>query len=169
MKLNFEKDILNKATTLLKKIGLGEDEILRVFCVCKTLSIYKGDYFLQEGKLSDKIGLLLNGVLYAFNTNETGEKNISRFFYSPENIIVASFESFVTGSKSEETIECFEDANLIVISKADLYKLYDEIPKLNSVGRLLAEDSYIKALKKIKILQSKNASERIDILMSQSP
>ena len=115
------------------------------------------------------MGILFGGILYAYSTNKNGEKNISRFFYLPDNVIVVNLESFIHDIKSEETIECFEDAYMVTIEKTELNKLYEEIPQLNSIGRLLAEDSYIKALRKIKLLQTKNAKDRILVLREQSP
>lgn len=154
---------------LLQRFELEENEITKIMSVYKFEKIKKGDIFIQEGESTKKVGILFGGILYAYSTNKDGDKNISRFFYLPDNVIVVNLESFIHDIKSEETIECFEDAFIVTIEKSDLYKLYEEIPQLNSIGRLLAEDSYIKALRKIKLLQTKNARDRILILREQSP
>lgn len=169
MKVKKEIDHTQLIENLFKNFGLAESEIKQIISVYKLDKLKKGDQYLKEGKVSNKIGILMSGILFAYTINDFGEKNVSRFFYSPQNLIVVNFESFLSNEKSEETIECFEDSFLITILKTDLEKLYNDIPRLNSIGRSLAEDSYINALRKIKLLQSKNAKDRIKTLRDQSP
>lgn len=159
----------DKVNELLKQYGLSGNEISKIISIFKFEELKKGDKFLLEGKKSNRIGLLLDGLLIAYYTNQSGEKNISRFYYSPENLIVVDFESFIQDTKSNECIEAFEDTYLVIIEKDDLYDLYKEFPILNNVGRYIAEESYIKALRKIKLLQTANAKGRIIELQNQSP
>ena len=169
MDLKPEFNNITESKKLLKNLGFDETEISKILSVNKYYTLSKGDIFLNEGKKSDIVGLLLKGMLFAYSLNKLGDKNISRFFYLPENLIVVNYESFNRNSKSEETIECFENAILIIINKSDLNSLYNEIPRLNIIVRQLAEESYIKALQKIKILQAQNAKERIKNLQKLSP
>lgn len=163
------KDYDKATKELLMTFGLEESTISRIVDTYESLEIKKGKSFLKEGKKSDKIGLLLSGLLYAYTTDDNGNKNVSRFFYSPENLIVVNLESFIQNKNSDETIECLEDSYLITIDREALFNLYIEEPQLNNIGRTLAEESYIKALKKIKLLQTKNGRERILLLREQSP
>jgi CRP-like cAMP-binding protein len=157
------QNILNPIKELLGKNGIATDNIEKIIAVLKPLKLKKGDVFSQTGKRADKLAILINGLLIAKYEKATSATEIvSRFYYSPRNIIVASFESFYSGNKSNETIEAVEDSYLTTISRDDLYNLYNQIPEMNKIGRQLAEESYILALQRIHQLQAMNAKERLE-------
>jgi len=157
------KNSLSSITELLGNNGIATENIQKIIATLKPMTLKKGDVFNQVGKRTDKLGILIEGLLIAKyeKTNSTNEI-ISRFYYSPRNIIVASFESFYLGTKSNETIEAIEDSYLTTISHEDLNKLYDQIPEMNKIGRQLAEQSYILALQRIHQLQGMNVEERLE-------
>ncbi len=146
---------------LLGRNGLATDSIEKIIPALKPIKLKKGDFFSEIGKRTDKLGILINGLLVAkYEKDNSPEEVISRFYYSPRNIIVASFESFYSGAKANETIEALDDSYLVVITKAALNHLYNVVPEMNKIGRQLAEQSYILALQRIHQLQAMNAEER---------
>lgn len=148
---------------LLGKNGIATDNIEKIIAVLKPLKLKKGQVFSQTGKRTDKLGILIEGLLIAkYEKTNSENEIISRFYYSPRNIIVASFESFYSGDKPNETIEALEDSYLTTISREDLYNLYNQIPEMNKIGRQLAEQSYILALQRIHQLQGMNVEERLE-------
>jgi CRP/FNR family transcriptional regulator, anaerobic regulatory protein len=156
----------NKLTSikeLLGKNGIATANIEKIIAVLKPMILKKGEVFNKIGKRADKLGILIEGLLIAkYENASSADDIISRFYYSPRNIIVASFESFYSGNKSNETIEAVEDSYLTVINREDLYSLYNQIPEMNKIGRQLAEESYILALQRIHQLQAMNAKERLE-------
>ena len=154
---------LNPIKELLGKNGLPTESIEKIIAVFKPLKLKKGDVFSETGKRTDKLGILIDGLLVAkYEKNNSADEIISRFYYSPRNIIVASFESFYSGTKANETIEALEDSYLVVINKENLYKFYNEVPEMNKIGRQLAEESYIQALQRIHQLQAMSVRERLE-------
>jgi CRP-like cAMP-binding protein len=147
---------------LLGKNGIATEHIEKISSVLQPMQLKKGDTFSQIGKRADKLGILIDGLLVAkYEMSNSAEEIISRFFYSPRNIIVASFESFYSGTKSNETIEAIEDSYLTTVTSEDLNRLYKQIPEMNKIGRLLAEQSYILALQRIHQLQAMSVEERL--------
>ena len=135
----------------------------KIIAVLKPLKLKKGDLYSQTGKRANKLGILIEGLLIAkYEKNNSANEIISRFYYSPRNIIVASFESFYYGSKSNETIEAIEDSYLATISFENLNNLYNQIPEMNKIGRQMAEQSYVLALQRIHQLQGMNVEERLE-------
>jgi len=148
---------------LLGENGIATDNIEKIIAVLKPLKLKKGQVFSQTGKRTDKLGILIEGLLIAkYEKTNSENEIISRFYYSPRNIIVASFESFYSGDKSNETIEALEDSYLTTISREDLYNLYNQILEMNKIGRQLAEQSYILALQRIHQLQGMKVEERLE-------
>lgn len=148
---------------LLGKNGVAVENIEKIISALKPMNLKKGEVFSQTGKRTNKLGILIDGLLLAkYETPNSKNDIISRFYYSPRNIIVASFESFYHGTISNETIEAVEDSYLTIINKEDLFNLYNEIPEMNIIGRLMAEQSYIFALQRIHQLQGMKVKERIE-------
>lgn len=157
------QNTLTPIKELLGKNGIATNNIEKIISVLKPLKLKKGEVFSQSGKRTDKLGIMVDGLLIAkYERSNSINEIVSRFYYSPRNIIVASFESFYSGNKSNETIEALEDSYLTTISRDDLYSLYNEIPEMNKIGRQLAEQSYILALQRIHQLQGMNVEERLE-------
>lgn len=129
----------------------------------KYLHIKKGEYFVKEGEISSVVGILLDqkGVLKAYSCDEEGTKKVTRIFYSPNNLIVSSFESFKERTAANESIIAVTDVLLLAVSHDDLQLLYDSIPSFNAIGRILAEQSYITVLKKYREMQTMSGKQRV--------
>ncbi len=121
----------------------------------------KGETFVDYGEQNRRLGILLNGLLYASYTAENGQEWISRFYYTPDNSIVSSHETFMTGKKSEETIRAYEDSELICIDRSEYDELLEKNPELERMVRIMAEESYVQALRRVHTLQSLSASQRV--------
>lgn len=154
--------------SFLKNYNLREEDVNRISGSLDILKLKKGEYFSKKGEICKKIGILINGYLVARYERDNGRKQekvivTSRFYYMPElprNPIVCDFKSFYNGSRSEENIKAEEDCQLFIITKEKLDKLYNEIPEMNKLGRIFAEQSYISALERTHALQLKNESKK---------
>lgn len=138
-------------------------------------TVKKGEMFCKKGEVSKELGILINGFLISkYDTLKTTDI-VSRFFYRSkqpnlyDNFIVSSFKSFTEQIKSDESIEALEDSHLRCISYSDLQELYETVPQMNYVGRVLAEFSYIKALQRVHLLQIQNHVDRVQEFYEQQP
>jgi CRP-like cAMP-binding protein len=125
------------------------------------VSLKKGESFLDYGEANQKLGILLTGLMYATYVSENGQEWISRFFYTPDNAIVSSHDSFLSGENSIESIRAYEDSELIYVTKTDFEDLLKQDIRLQELVRRMAEESYINALKRVHMLQSLTASQRV--------
>lgn len=145
-----------------QKFKLSSNNVSKISSILKPLHIKKGETFSEIGKKTNRLGILVSGLLYARYESMVSEDDVvSRFFYVPRNIIVTSFESFYNGTIANETIEAIEESYLLYVEKVELYKLYESIPEMNIIGRELAEQSYIQALQRIHDLQALTVEERV--------
>jgi signal-transduction protein with cAMP-binding, CBS, and nucleotidyltransferase domain len=156
-----ESELLNNFKKALATFNLSEEDFSKVSRYVKVKNIKKKESFSKKNKVCTEIGVLFSGLLIAHYETEKSTLNVSRFFYTPDNVIVTSFESFKRQIPSSEEIVAIEDSYLATISFDALERLYEEIPALNKLGRLLAEDSYIKALQRIHELQVLDNKERV--------
>lgn len=146
--------------SLLDNYQLTNDETQKILTQLQFTKVKKGEVFLSEGKICRRLGILVSGLLYAYYG--TDKVNVSRFFYLPKNPIVVSFDSFKNQRESKETITAIEDSYLGFFSYEGLNKLYKTVPKLEKIGRELAEASYSQALERIHSLQSLKTKARFD-------
>jgi len=128
----------------------------------------KGEHFLNYGDQSQKLGIVLEGLLYSTYISETGQEWISNFFYPPNHAIITSHESFMLESKSTESIRAYEDSTLIYITKSEYDALTKQDPQLEHMVRVIAESSYVSALKRVYSLQSLTAMQRVKKFISEN-
>lgn len=127
----------------------------------KPFILKKGEPFLDYGEKTQRIGILIRGLLYSAYIAESGTEWISRFFFPPNNFIVSNHRSFYMGKNSSESIRAYEDSELICIEKDEFKYLLDHNSQFERTVRILAEESYIQAMERIHSFQSLNAEQRI--------
>lgn len=128
----------------------------------------KGEHFLDYGDQSQKLGIVLDGLLYSTYISESGQEWISNFFYPPNHSIITSHESFMLESKSTESIRAYEDSTLIYITKSEYDSLTKQNPQLEHMVRVIAEASYVQALKRVYALQSQTAMQRVKKFIAEN-
>lgn len=129
----------------------------------------KGESFIDYGEKTKRIGILVNGLLYATYLSNTGTEWISRFFFPPNNFIVSNHQSFYFGQNSTESIKAYEDSELILIEKEEFKSLLDNNRDFERTVRILAEESYIQAMDRVHSFQSLNAEQRIRKFFAENP
>jgi CRP-like cAMP-binding protein len=134
-----------------------------------TVLLKKGDSFIDYGQRTKKIGILIEGLLYATYLSDGGSEWISRFFFPPNNFIVSNHQGFYDGKDSTESIKAYEDSTLLYIEKEEFKDLLDNHPKFERTVRILAEESYIQAMERIHSFQSLNAEQRIRKFLNEYP
>lgn len=132
------------------------------------VKIKKGDVFLDYGDQSQKLGIVIDGLLYSSYVSENGQEWISNFFYPPNHAIITSHESFLIGEKSTEAIRAYEDSTLIYITKTEFDAITLQNPQLEHMVRVIAEESYVRTLKRVYDFQSLTASQRVKKFVSEN-
>ena len=135
----------------------------------KPVALRKGESFIDYGEKTKRIGILLNGLLYATYISDNGTEWISRFFFPPNNFIVSNHEGFYFGMDSTESIKAYEDSELIYIEKEEFKNLLDTNRRFERTVRILAEESYIQSMARVHSFQSLNAEQRIRKFFAENP
>lgn len=136
-------------------------QLKEFFSALAPVHLKKGETFLDYGEPNQKLGILLNGLMYATYVAESGQEWISRFFYTPDNAIVSSHGSFLSGENSTEMIRAYEDSELIFVTKSEFDETLKRNTRLQELVRRMAEESYVNALRRVHMLQSLTASQRV--------
>lgn len=153
---------------LFKNSNFSKQDSVAVAKHLNFIALKKGEHFCRAGKICDRLGILIEGLLYANFKTSSGKPNVSRFFYYPNNFIVTSFESFKYQKYTNETITAIEPSQILYFTNKGLNELSETVPAINKVIRDIAEDSYILAMQRIHDLQALNMKERIEKFFSNN-
>lgn len=108
-RLNFRTEF----TTLLNQQYLTTLE--KIFIPVK---MEKGDYFIRQGDVSNRLGFVIRGAFRSFVINENGN-DITKYFYV-EGSMLFSYAAYIQKMESSQSIQALEDSEIRVASMSDL-------------------------------------------------
>jgi CRP-like cAMP-binding protein len=84
----------------------------------------KGEYFVELGKISRKVGFVVEGLFSQNYISESGDATIKYFF--PEGRFAASVGAMLTGTPSNFSIVALEDTKVLSYNFSEFKKLTRE-------------------------------------------
>lgn len=161
-------EVYNKIKSNIASIVSLTDEELSIFCEffeVKTLN--KNDFFLEEGQICSYIGFVNQGVLIYFKAIDNGNEITTDFAFEGEWVTIN--QSRLNNTKSLINIKAIEKTELLVIKQQELSDLYNKIPKIERLGRILMEQAYLKIVQQSIDLQVLTATARYENLLHKFP
>jgi CRP-like cAMP-binding protein len=144
------------------------DEELSTFCGAFEYKIIrKNECFLKEGQICDYIGLLISGVFIYAKTSENGDEVTIHFAF--EGDWVNNNLSRLSNNPSLISIKAIEDSEVFIIKQTNINDLYLKIPKIERLGRILTEQSFVKFVEQTIDFQILTAKERYENLLKNHP
>lgn len=154
--------------TLNRFVQLSAGELTLLAGYMQPVTIKKGDFYLQQGKVSNYLAFMVSGAMRVYHTANDKEYT-SYFNFGGRNPFVSSYSSFITRTPSQENIHALDDSELIQIHYDNLQKLYTGSPQFEKLGRLIAEYNYTLAVERIYSLQHNTAPQRYLQLLEMYP
>ncbi|MCE1168471.1 MAG: Crp/Fnr family transcriptional regulator [Sphingobacteriia bacterium] len=148
-------------------VSLNKDEITTLCSVLSLLSLKRDEYLLAEGQVCDFIGFVNTGVLIYFKTKESGDEVTTDFAFEGDWVNVNL--SRLANVPSTLSIRAIEECEVVMLKQKDLNDLYQRIPKLERLGRILTEQAYINIVDQTVELQIHSAKERYENLLKRHP
>ncbi len=112
---------------------------LRLF---KSRSLEAGDYFVRAGDQSTEMAFVNSGLLrFFYQTGDGKEFNKS---FTTENQFAAAYSAFLTQMPARFNIQALEQSQLLVASLQSIIDLFERHQCWEKLGRILAEQVYIK-------------------------
>ena len=68
---------------ILSDFNITQEELLKIFSHLDYYELKRGDAFCTAGKICNKLGILIEGLLMAKFQTGDGKLNVSRFFSPP--------------------------------------------------------------------------------------
>ncbi|MBN2598509.1 Crp/Fnr family transcriptional regulator [Labilibaculum sp.] len=161
-------DQLSRIKSSIGSIVSLTDEELLIFSGCLEMkTINKNEFFLKEGQVCDFIGFVNFGVMIYFKTLENGKELTTDFAFEGDWVTIN--ESRLNNTPSLINIKAIENVELLILRQQDLFDLYTKIPKLERLGRILMEQSFVKIARQSIDLQVLPAKQRYESLLLKYP
>lgn len=152
--------------TIRSMVALSEDEETLIKELFTERQTEKNDFFLREGKVCREIGFINAGLVRYFIIKD-GEELI--YDFSSEGHFICNYESFLNHSLSLKNIQFIEDTSWLSLSYDKLQTFYQKIEQGEKFGRLICEQIFVDALRKITSLYTDAPEQRYQQFISLYP
>ncbi|MCX8534164.1 Crp/Fnr family transcriptional regulator [Chryseobacterium luquanense] len=151
-------------TDLFVNFTIAEKEIISSVLTHK--KVKAKSELVSYDKRTDELFFLIKGCVRKYYVKDGEQLTI---YIMTENNFIAAFDSFMTGSKSTETIECLEPCEVLIINKKDLENLYQKIPLMNEFIRKILEQTLIQFQQSLTSFIKDKPEERYEKLLRDNP
>ena len=134
--------------------------------IIRERQVKKNELWLVKDQVCRKLGFVTSGLLKMYELR--GEKEVIGEFYS-KNWFATDYFSFVNQIPSRLFIQALEDSTVLEMSKADVTRLYDQVPLVERFGRIMAEAAFSRLVLRIDELHTLSPTERYQKLLSERP
>ncbi len=145
-------------------LNTEEEQAFSQILEVKTLK--KKQFLLQEGEICSKVSFINNGCLRLFY-NVEGVENTIQFFF--QNSWYTDYASFLTSKPTFENMQALETCEIVQFKKENLYKLFNQYPIFDRVGRIMAENAFLSLSQLNRMLVNETPEERYLNLFERRP
>jgi len=144
-----------------------QKEISDILSVMKLKRYKRREFLLRQGKVCPFRYFILEGITRTFHTNDKGIEQTNLF--AIENWWVTEYDSYVNQKPSMNSIQAIEAVTVLELPKADEGPLFEKLPKLERVFRIIAEKTLIAQIKKDSLYMKRSSKERYYHLVNSIP
>jgi CRP/FNR family transcriptional regulator, anaerobic regulatory protein len=148
-------------------ISLSDIEWTKLSTYLEIKILEKNSYLLQEKQVCKSIAFVNRGTLVYFKLLENGKEITTDFAFCSD--WVTDNRSRLNNSPSYINIKAIEESEVLMISNENLNSCYNQIPKLEKLGRILIEQAFVKITQQSIDLQTLSASDRYEKLLHEHP
>jgi len=110
----------------------------------------KNKFILRQGELCNYIKFVITGLLRAYYLNPEGKD--STVMFAVPDWWITDMHCFLNGLPAMVNIQVVEASSILKLSRENLDKLYDDIPKFNKFFRILMQNAYCR--EQLRIIQN---------------
>lgn len=127
----------------------------------------KKDIILSEGKIEKYLSFIEKGIVRFFVPTDDG--NEITFVFAFDGWFMSAYDSFLTQSPCNYTIQALTDTTLWRLTYNDLQNLYNDLPMGNKIGRMASEQLFMMKTKREISLLKDTAEQRYKNLIKDQP
>ncbi len=140
------------------------DEICSFF---NTKTVKKGEYLLTQGSICKFEGFVTKGCFRIFIIDTKGNENI--LYFAAEDWWLIDTDSFMNQTPSDLYFQALEDSEVLIIQKADKERLYDQLPLVEKLFRIMSQKALAAWQKRLIRNHCLTAKERYQYFLNTYP
>lgn len=124
-----------------RHIQLDKTEIDFFISLLQFKKLKRKEFLLKQGDVCKTENFIVKGCLRTYTIDENGTEHIVMF--GIEDWWMGDLYSFLTQSPANYFIDALEDTEILQITKSNLDKLYERVPKFERFFRLILQNAFI--------------------------
>ena len=148
-------------------VSLSNEEWCQFLPFIESKNLKKNSYFLQEGQICETIAFVNSGVLIYFKFLENGKEGTTDFAF--KNEWVTDNQSRLKNLPSIINIKAIVPSEILILKSKDLQYLFETIPKIERLYRIVMEQAFTKFTQLSIDLQILSAKDRYVKMLKEYP
>jgi CRP-like cAMP-binding protein len=124
-----------------KHILLKPDEQAFFLSLLKTQTIRRRQFLLHRGEICKHSAYVVSGCLRGYTIDDNGFEHVLNF--APTDWWIADMASLITQQPGFLNIDALEETHVLLLSKIDQERLYEQVPSFERYFRLITERSLV--------------------------
>lgn len=146
---------------------LPENEQVQIFSAFTRVCYKSGDRLTFAGEITSQLFFINKGIL-KITIPVDGYNDITYFFLT-ENRFVSFLYSMYENRPAEQGLQAVCDSEVMLISKDDLYQLYEQLPYLKTLINDISRRSIADMIIQRNTYLHGNSSQKYLLFLSQQP
>ncbi|MEM6846168.1 MAG: Crp/Fnr family transcriptional regulator [Bacteroidota bacterium] len=142
----------------LRHTILTDDELNSINYYYEERQVDKGEYILRKGDICRFEGFVIEGCFEISTSDSQGNERI--LYFAMKDWWVMEIDSFISQTGSELDVKAIEPSRLLVITKTDKEKLYQEVPKAERLFRIMSQRAVVAWQRRLIRNHTMTAEER---------
>lgn len=122
---------------LAKHTSISNSDLEEICIQFKKQHISKGDFLLEQGNVCKFEGFVVNGCFRIFTIDTKGKENT--LYFAGKDWWLMDIDSFMNQTPSDLNIQALEDSEILWIHKTDKEKLYQQLPVVEKLFRIMSQ------------------------------
>ncbi|TNE78005.1 MAG: Crp/Fnr family transcriptional regulator [Bacteroidetes bacterium] len=148
-------------------VSLTEEEKSHINSSYKRVKLKKKDFLFKQGERCTTEAFVLKGTLRSFYVDSRGNEHVLNF--ALPGWWVGDLSSFYHGTDSFITVQALEDTDLLVIDPDVKEDLFNQIPSLERVFRIIVQKHLSSLQTRFLSTISETADQRYNNLLNKIP
>ena len=155
----------------ITKLGISIEDAQRLTVKFEKIAIRKKEIILNCGETENYLYFIAEGIIRFFihKTHPTEPSKEVTFSFIAKNMFYSAYDSFITRNPCEYNVQALQNTVVYRIHHGDVQDLYENTKFGNYIGRISAEQLYLKKAQREISLVSHNAEERYLNLLKSYP
>ncbi|WP_422080160.1 Crp/Fnr family transcriptional regulator [Ulvibacterium sp.] len=144
--------------SIKRDVEISDSQLNEICSYFEPRKVKKGDFLLAQGKVYKFEGFVLEGCFRIFTLDKKG--NEITLYFAIRGWWLMDIDSFMNQTPSDLNIQALEDSRILLIKKTDKELLYDQLPIVEKLFRVMSQKALIAWQRRLIRNHCQTAKER---------